>query len=154
MLVAHKMVTFSPERQKETLEVVDFKSQFLPTKIMIKSRPIVGYLLNNFRRYIAGEERLYPKERSQIGLRIISRMKLDTIYGVDVYLLHLEWNDELEQREKDSYYFVHIVDRHYFEGEDDINQRYQDLYKNKDSMVMEKSGTENRRFINPREYMQ
>ena len=110
-----KINIYSAKRQKELEELIDYISQFKPTKITVESGRNTGYLLKNYERYKAGTRELYANERSQIGMRLVDRFNLDTIYGVDAYPLILELNDKKDSLAPKSY-IDQILKRHYFGG--------------------------------------
>ncbi len=63
--------------------MVNYIKQFKPTKIAIEARPD-WKATEKLNQYKKGEFRKERDERFQLGMRIASEMKLDTIYSVDV----------------------------------------------------------------------
>lgn len=117
---------YSPKRQQELAELLDYIARFKPTKIMVESGANTGYLLYNYREWKAGRENLSASERSQIGLRLMERLQLDTLYGVDDWplLVQLHYDSVLGGIP----YLRDIYERHYFGGKDSIQQRYAAFY--------------------------
>ena len=73
----------SQEKQAEVRELLDYLARFKPTKIVVESGENTGYLMRRYERWLAGEEELKRNERDQLGIRLMHRMGLDTIYGCD-----------------------------------------------------------------------
>lgn len=73
----------SEEKQAEMRELLDYLARFKPTKIVVESGENTGYLLRRYERWLNGEEELKRDERDQLGIRLLHRMGLDTIYGCD-----------------------------------------------------------------------
>lgn len=117
---------YSPQRQKELQELLDYIKQFKPNKILVESGKNTGYLNYNYKQWKAGKEDLYANERSQIGMRLVEQCGLDTIYGVDDWALltDLYYDSTL----KAIPYLQDIFNRHYFGGTDSIQQRYKQFY--------------------------
>lgn len=138
---------YSERRQKELKELLGYISKFEPTKIIVESGRNTGYLINNYKRYKKGEEALYASERSQIGMRLVDRFKLDTIYGVDAYPLILELSDKRDSLAPKTY-IDEILERHYFGGEDEMSKKYTEYYNYETQMTVKKSLLENFRYIN------
>ncbi len=142
-----KINIYSAKRQKELAELIDYISRFKPTKIVVESGMITGYLIKNYERYKRGEQELYAAERSQIGMRLVERFKLDTIYGVDAYPLILELNDQRDSLAPKTY-IDSILDRHYFGGKDEISKRYTEFYDYETQMTVKKTLLENFLYLN------
>lgn len=73
----------SQEKQAEVRALLDYLARFKPTKIVVESGENTGYLMRRYERWLRGEEELKRNERDQIGIRLMHRMGLDTIYGCD-----------------------------------------------------------------------
>ena len=73
----------SQEKQAEVRALLDYLARFKPTKIVVESGENTGYLMRRYERWLKGEEELKRNERDQIGIRLMHRMELDTIYGCD-----------------------------------------------------------------------
>ena len=138
---------YSDRRQKELEELLDYLAEFKPTKILVESAKITGYLLKNYERYKNGERELYANERSQIGMRLVDRFKLDTIYGVDAWPLLLELNDNRDTLQPKGY-TDKILERHYFGGDDEISKKYTKFYEYNTKMTVEKTLLENFKYLN------
>ncbi|WP_420459559.1 DUF5694 domain-containing protein [Neolewinella sp.] len=152
-LDAHKAETedqiniYSEERQRELQELLNYIVRFKPSKIVVESGANTGYLLNNYRRYLAGEEELYASERSQIGMRLMDRSGLDTVYGVDAWPLLLELHDGRDTTQPMGY-VDEILDRHYFGGTDEASQRYSAYYSYQDSLIAAQSLLASFQYLN------
>ena len=71
------------KKQNELQELLDYLARFKPTKIVVESGPNTGYLMHRYKNWKAGLEPLRRNEREQIGLRLMHRLGLDTLYGCD-----------------------------------------------------------------------
>lgn len=125
-----KINIYSPKRQKELEELLNYIAEFRPTKIMVESGPITGYLKYNYKQWKAGKEKLYASERSQVAMRLADRFGLDTVYGVDdgALLLDLYYDTAIQHIP----YIDSIASRHYFGGTDSISNRYKRFYNYQD----------------------
>lgn len=121
---------YSAQRQKELEELLDYIAAFKPTKIMLESGAITGYLTYNWNEWKAGKAKLYASERSQIGIRLMDRLKLDTVYGVDDGALLMDCL--YDSTFKSTPYIDSITRRHYFGGNDSIQNRFKQFYDYQD----------------------
>lgn len=142
-----KVNIYSQKRQKELLELLDYLSKFKPTKIVVEAGANTRYLFTNYKRYKNGAEKLYASETSQIGMRLVERFDLDTIYGVDtrslLYDLYVK-RDSLAPKT----YIDSITERHYFGGNDEISKRYTNLYQYKDKLSLDNTLLESFQYMN------
>ncbi|MDZ4752089.1 MAG: DUF5694 domain-containing protein [Flavobacteriales bacterium] len=127
-----------PHRQKEMAELVSHILQFRPNKIVVESGPNTGYLMHRYREYGKGVHKLRADEMEQIGFRIMERMGLDTIYGVDAGTLVGSLYDH-----KDSLVLRPILDSIFdewdFRSDDGISRRYSRYYRATDSLELRQS---------------
>lgn len=144
---SEKINIYSEKRQKELNDLIKYIARFKPTKIVVESGRNTGYLLNNFKKYKKGEEQLYANERSQIGMRLVDKFKLDTIYGVDAYPLILELNDKKDTLIPKSY-IDSILVRHYFGGSDKIQKRYTKFSENNTKITLNNTLLESFKYLN------
>ena len=121
---------YSAQRQKELEELLDYIAAFKPTKIMLESGAITGYLTYNWNEWKAGKAKLHASERSQIGIRLMDRLKLDTVYGVDDGALLMDCL--YDSSFKSTPYIDSITRRHYFGGNDSIQNRFKQFYDYQD----------------------
>ncbi len=142
----HKINIYSERRQQEINELLNYLALFKPTMILVESGPITGYLKYNFNEWKAGRENLMANERSQIGMRLVERFNLDTIYGVDDWPLIMELH--YDSLLTNIPYLDSIYQRHYFGGSDDINQRYAEFYKYQELFQLENTLLESFRYLN------
>ena len=101
----------------------------------------------NFNEYLTKEKKLYASERSQIGMRLVNRFKLDTIYGVDAWPLLLELNDNRYTLQSKTYTDI-ILEMHHFGGDDEISKKYSKFYSYENEMTVKKTLLENFLYIN------
>ena len=149
---SNKINIYSPQRQRELQELLDYLARFKPTKILVESGAITGYLLNNFKDYRAGTEELYASERSQIGMRLVDRFGLDTIYGVDAWPLLLELDDQRDTTQPAGY-VDEILARHYFGGDDAASRRYTALYDYFNKLTVSQSLLQSFQVLNSDKYL-
>ena len=137
---------YSEHRQQELNELLNYLALFRPTKILVESGPITGYLKYNFKEWKAGRENLMANERSQIGMRLVERFNLDTIYGVDDWplIMDLHYDSLLINIP----YLDSIYQRHYFGGSDDIHRKYSEFYKYQELFQVENTLLESFRYLN------
>lgn len=136
----------SEKRQQEIIELVDYLALFRPTKIMVESGAITGYLNYNFKEWKAGRDSLYTGERSQVGMRLVERCRLDTIYGVNdgALLMDMLYDSSI----KKIGYLDSIAERHYFGGNDEMNIRYGHFYDYEDTYQLNHSLLNGFRYMN------
>ena len=84
----------SQEKQAEVQALLDYLARFKPTKIVVESGENTGYLMRRYERWLAGEEELKRNERDQLGIRLMHRMGLDTIYGCDAGSILYDINND------------------------------------------------------------
>jgi hypothetical protein len=142
----NKINIYSEKRQKELEELLNYIAKFKPTKIMVESGPNTGYLKYNYKQWKLGKEELYASERSQIGMRLVEKFNLDTIYGVDDWPLILELNDDSSITK--ITYLDSILNRHYFGGNDSIQQRYSLLYSQQEKFEVSHTLLESFKYLN------
>lgn len=80
---ANRVNILSEERQKETLELVDYIAKFKPSKIFVEDFNKDNILMTNYKNYQRGEYKLTADEIDQIAFRLSDKFNLDTIYAVD-----------------------------------------------------------------------
>jgi len=130
----YKVDILSPEKQIEVKELLDYISKFKPTKIMVETGNS-GYLVERYRNWQSGKEKLGRREVDQIGLKLMKRFNLDTIYGVDANSLSYELS-----RSKDSLKYEKLLNKVYGEYEEKANafdDRYWKFYDKEDELTFE-----------------
>lgn len=137
---------YSERRQAELSELLDYLDLFQPTMVLVESGPITGYLQYNYREWKAGRENLMANERSQIGMRLVERNKLDTIYGVDDWPLIMDL--EYDSLISNIPYLDSIYQRHYFGGTDSIHALYSEFYEYKEAYQVSHTLLESFKYIN------
>lgn len=142
-----KINIYSGKRQNELQELIEYLALFKPTKVIVESGRNTSYLINNYKAYKAGEEELYASERSQIGMRLVDRFKLDTIYGVDDGPLLIQIHQEKDTLLPETY-IDKILTRHYFGGNDEISNRYSNFYTYRDATFLKHTLLENFSYLN------
>lgn len=142
-----KINIFTPKRQAELQELLDYVAQFQPTKIIVESGANTGYLMYRYRRWKKGEEDLYANERDQVGIRLMDQLGLDTLYGCDAGGLLGELLDKAGKTKADKY-IKKVADRHYFGGDDPWMQRYKEWYVYDDKQMPRNTLLENFLYLN------
>jgi len=137
---------YSVQRQKELEELLDYIAAFKPTKIMLESGPITGYLTYNLKEWKAGKARLYASERSQVGIRLMDKLKLDTVYGVDDGALLMDFL--YDSTFKSTPYIDSITRRHYFGGTDSMQMRFKQFYDYQDKYEVNNTLLESFKYLN------
>lgn len=137
---------YSDRRQKELQELLDYIAIFKPTKILVESGPITGYIKYNYNEWKAGREDLMANERSQIGMRLVERFKLDTIYGVDDWplIMDLHYDSLLTNIP----YLDSIYKRHYFGGNDTLQSLYTKFYDYQERFQFDNTLLESFKYLN------
>lgn len=133
-----KINIYSDKRQAELKVLLDYISRFKPTKVLVESGANTGYLQHNYREYKKGNEELYASERSQIGMRLVRRFKLDTIYGVNAWSMGWRLSEKRDSTLPRTY-LDSIYDRHYYGGDGEISQRYNEWYRYKDEQEVKRT---------------
>lgn len=137
---------YSERRQKELQELLDYIALFKPTKILIESGAVTGYIKHNYTEWKAGKEDLMANERSQIGMRLVEMFNLDSIYGVDDWplIMDLHYDSLLTNIS----YLDSIYRRHYFGGNDSIQKRYTEFYKYEETFQLNNTLLESFKYLN------
>jgi hypothetical protein len=135
----------SPEKQREVEELVDYIARFRPTKIMVEAGRNTGYLVNDYKRWLAGEP-IRRDETRQIGFRLMKRLGLDTLYGVnsasllyDMY--HSEDSAQIEFVEK-------LTEGYDYQSDDPWSKRYTEFYDYETQMTLQASLLDNFKYMN------
>lgn len=138
---------YSPQRQEELQELLNYIALFKPTHIVVESGRNTGYLMYNYRLWKQGKELLHANERSQIGIRLVDKFKLDTIYGVDAYPLLSALTDKKDSSQPLNY--IDTLARHlYFGGDDTIQKRYTAFYNYQDKLKINNRLLDMFKYIN------
>jgi len=82
-----KIDVLKEPKKSELEDLVAYIKKFNPTKIAIEARPSWN-TMEKFKEYKNGAHRDNRDERYQLGMRIASDLKLDSIYGIDTYSLN------------------------------------------------------------------
>ncbi|MCX6319571.1 MAG: DUF5694 domain-containing protein [Bacteroidetes bacterium] len=143
---ADRINIYSVQRQNELEELLTYIAAFKPTKILLESGPVTGYLTYNFKQWKAGKEKLYASERSQIGIRLMDKLNLDTVYGVDdgALLMDIHYDTSF----KSTPYIDSITRRHYFGGDDSIQNSYNQFYNYQDKYELHHTLLESFKYLN------
>jgi len=91
-------------KKSELEDLVTYIKKFNPTKIAIEARPS-WKSMQKFEEYKNGAHRNNRDERYQLGMRIASDLKLDSIYGIDTYSLNRDLYDQ------DSIYLKKLLNK-------------------------------------------
>jgi len=122
-----KVDVLSASRQKELTALVKYIEKFKPTKIAIEAVPEWG-ATQKLRAYKSGAHRLERDERYQLGMRIATEMKLDTIYSIDDHSMV----SELSKINQD--YFKALFKDYDYKSDDPYAKMYERWYKAEDSL--------------------
>ena len=146
-----KINIFTPKRQQELQELLDYIAQFKPTKIVIENGHNTSYTMDHYRRWKKGEVELRANEIHQVGLRLMDKMGLDTLYGCDAGSLLGELYYTRDTT-KESY-IEYITERHYFGGDDEISKRFTAWYTHQDEVAADHTLLENFLYLNQEKVM-
>ncbi|MEZ4920559.1 MAG: DUF5694 domain-containing protein [Saprospiraceae bacterium] len=137
----------SEKKQEELAELLDYVARFKPTKIVVEAGRNTGYLMRHYERWQAGEEPLERDEIDQIGLRLLDRLGLDTIYGADangIYQDLYHHPDSLVFRT----YLDAVFDGYDYNNEEKYGKRYQQYYQIHTELTTQLSLLEYFKFLN------
>ncbi|MES3019680.1 MAG: DUF5694 domain-containing protein [Bacteroidota bacterium] len=115
----NKIDVLKDPKKAEVTQLVEYIKKFKPTKIALEAFP-QWKATERFRRYKNGEFADQRDERYQLGFRIASEMKLDTIYSID----GASFSDDLEKI--DSAYATKLFKDYDFKSSD----RYDKMFTN------------------------
>lgn len=117
----------SLSRQKELTDLVNYIKKFRPTKIAIEAFP-EWKAAEKLKAYKNGAYRLERDERYQLGMRLATELKLDTIYSIDD-------NSMVSALSKiDPEYFKALFKDYDYKSEDPYSKMYEQWYKAEDSL--------------------
>lgn len=108
-------------KKSEVTELVNYIKQFKPTKIAIEARPN-WKATEKLNQYKKGEFRNERDERFQLGMRIATEMKLDTIYSIDVESM------DADLTKIDSVYTKELFKDFDFQSDDKFSAMFYDWY--------------------------
>ncbi|HKL89929.1 MAG TPA: DUF5694 domain-containing protein [Allomuricauda sp.] len=100
----NKIDVLKEPKKSELEDLVTYIKKFNPTKIAIEARPS-WKSMQKFEEYKNGAHRNNRDERYQLGMRIASDLKLDSIYGIDTYSLNRDLYDQ------DSIYLKKLLNK-------------------------------------------
>lgn len=112
-----KIDVLKDPKKAELTALVEYIKRFRPTKIAIEAFPDWN-ATGKLRAYKKGGLRDKRDERIQIGLRLASELKLDTLYSIDAE----SFDNELSKL--DSNYFSRLFADYDFENADPYNAMY------------------------------
>ena len=125
-----------PKRQREMKALVKYIAQFKPTKIMVESGPITGYIMRDYEAYLKNPKNAKADEVDQIAFPLMKKFGLDTLYGVDAPSLVREWANH-----KDSTVLHPIIndifDGYDYKNEDRYTANYKEWYNRDDELALE-----------------
>lgn len=135
----------SPEKQREVEDLVDYIARFKPTKIMVEAGRNTGYLVYDYKRWLAGEP-MRRDETRQIGFRLMKRFNLDTLYGVDARSL---LSDMYNSGDSSLIKFVEeLADGYDYKSDDPWSSRYTTFYDYETQMTLKASLLDNFKYMN------
>lgn len=133
----YKVDILSDQKQAELKDLLDYISRFNPTKIIVESRSNTAYLMDRYRNWKAGKEDLKRNEIDQIGIKLMDRFGLDTLYGVDTKGMSYDMATS-----SDSSNYKNLFSEIYGDydlGENQIEMNYWDWYAHEDILTYEMS---------------
>ncbi|WP_293782919.1 DUF5694 domain-containing protein [uncultured Pedobacter sp.] len=122
-----KVDVLSPTRQKELTDLVNYIKKFRPTKTAIEALP-EWKATQKLNAYKKGAYRTERDERYQLGMRIATELKLDTIYSIDDHSMVSELS------KIDPEYFKALFKDYDYKSEDPYSKMYERWYKAEDSL--------------------
>lgn len=142
-----KIDVLTEPKKSEVTELVNYIKRFKPNKIAIEAFDN-WQATEKLRRYQQGAYRQERDERFQIGMRIASELKLDTLYGLDAGTL----SEDLER--KDSVYTQNLFKDFDFQSTDKYNAMAEQWVKAEAEMPSRVNLLRYIQYLNTREYHQ
>ncbi len=134
-------------KKSEVTELVEYIKKFKPTKIAIEAFDNWN-AMEKFKMYKEGEYRDHRDERYQLGMRIASELKLDTLYSID----SKSFDDDLVKL--DSIYIENLFKDFDFKSDDPYEVFAKDWLNSNDKMVSKTNLLEYFKNMNSKEYHQ
>lgn len=134
-------------KKSEVTELVEYIKKFKPTKIAIEAFDNWN-ASEKFKKYKQGEFREHRDERYQLGMRIASELKLDSIYSIDAK----SYDDELVKL--DSLYFENLFKDFDFQSDDPYETFAREWLDHNDRMVSKTNLLDYFKEMNSKEYHQ
>lgn len=141
----NKIDVLQEPKKSEVTELVAYIKKFKPTKIVIEAWPSwnAGQKL---RQYKEGKLRDQRDERVQLGLRVASELKMDTIYSIDMNSL----DDDLNKL--DTNYFKALFQDFDFQSTDSLETMLKKWLNYEDLLVPKIKLLDYIKRINSREH--
>ncbi len=140
-----KIDVLQEPKKSELAALVNYIKLFKPNKIAIEAFDNWG-ATEALRKYKKGAYRDQRDERIQIGMRIASELKLDTLYSLDAEPL----SDELER--KDSAYTQKLFKDYDFQSDDKYNAMITNWMQSESQLPSQVNLLQFVRYLNTREY--
>ena len=137
----------SEKRQAELKVLLDYLAKFRPTKIVVEGGRNTGYLKWRWRRWKSGERPLGASEIDQIGIRLMDRLGLDTLYGANTYSVMYE-HSHYRNPDVPKNYLEKLYEKQTYGGDDPQGKRYKQWYDYQDKMTVNASLLENFYYLN------
>jgi len=134
-------------KKTEVTELVEYIKKFKPTKIAIEAFPSWN-AAEKYRRYKKGEFKAYRDERFQLGMRIASELKFDSIYSID----SKSYDDDLVKL--DTLYFENLFKDFDFQSDDPYEVFAREWLQHNDKMVSKTNLLDYFKEMNSKEYHQ
>ena len=142
-----KINVLAEPKKSEVTELVNYIKKFKPTKIGIEASP--NWDANKkLRQYKAGAYKEERDERFQLGFRIATELKLDTIYSIDAESM----DNELTQI--DSLYTKKLFKDYDFQSDDPLNKMVKNWFDYENKLVSKMNLLDNFKRTNSRKYHQ
>lgn len=124
----NKIDVLAEPKKSEVSELISYIKKFKPTKIVIEAWPSWN-AGEKLRQYNTGKLRDNRDERVQIGLRMASELKLDTLYSIDMGSL----DDDLNKL--DTNYFKALFQDFDFQSTDSLHAQLLKWLNYEDQLV-------------------
>lgn len=141
----NKIDVLKEPKKQEVTELVDYIKKFKPNKIAIEANPN-WKASEKLKKYKNGEYRDKRDERYQIGMRIATELKLDTIYSIDAG----SFVQDLEKL--DSLYIDNLFKDFDFKTDDPIDEYYKKTFEYDETLVAKMNLLEYIKRMNSEEY--
>lgn len=140
----------SEQKQKEVLDLVNYIAKFKPTKIFVEDFNKDNILMTNYRKYKKGKYNLTADEIDQIGFRLLDKLKLDTIYGVDARTIA----QDLFENDTTKKYITSLKKNIKNQAISPTLAKYDEWYKLDDKYLLENSLLDYFKLLNSEKYQQ
>lgn len=142
-----KIDVLSASKNKELSDLVKYIEKFKPNKIAIEAVPDWN-ATQKLREFKAGAHQLERDERYQLGMRIATDLKLDTLYAIDDNSMVSDLSKEIPA------YFKNLFKDYDYKSDDPYSKMYGKWYEREDRMRSEMTLLDYFKYTNSRSYHQ